>query len=310
MKAVRWLTEVEHVPVMLKEAIEFLAPREGGTYVDCTLGGGGHAKEILDLIGPTGRLIGLDKDETAIRKSKVVLAPYLGQVVFIHSDFRRLADLLKELQINQVDGILFDLGVSSCQVSEPERGFSYNADAALDMRMNREAKTTAADLVNNLPEEELSEIISRYGEERWARRIASFIVENREKIPITGTAQLVEIIKAAIPARARRTGPHPARRTFMALRIAVNDELTAVEEGLRAGIFLLKPGGRIVVISFHSLEDRIVKNVLREHAAYSRSVVRLIIKKPLCPVAEEIKRNPRSRSAKLRAAEKLLSCAE
>lgn len=304
------MTEVEHVPVMLKEAVEFLAPREGGTYVDCTLGGGGHAKEILNLIGPTGRLIGLDKDEIAIRRAKEVLAPYLEQVVFIHSDFRRIADLLKELQISEVDGILFDLGVSSYQVLEPERGFSYHADAALDMRMNREAKTTAADLVNNLSEKELSEIIYRYGEERWARRIASFIVTKRKKAPVTTTAQLVEIVKAAIPARARRTGPHPARRTFMALRMAVNDELAAVEEGLRAGISLLKPGGRVVAISFHSLEDRIVKGVFREHAAPSQNVLRILTKKPLVPNNEEINVNPRSRSAKLRAAEKLLSCQE
>ncbi|MDD4260676.1 MAG: 16S rRNA (cytosine(1402)-N(4))-methyltransferase RsmH [Syntrophaceticus schinkii] len=301
---------MEHVPVMLKEAVEFLAPREGGTYVDCTLGGGGHAKEILNLIGPTGRLIGLDKDEIAIRRAKEVLAPYLEQVVFIHSDFRRIADLLKELQISEVDGILFDLGVSSYQVLEPERGFSYHADAALDMRMNREAKTTAADLVNNLSEKELSEIIYRYGEERWARRIASFIVTKRKKAPVTTTAQLVEIVKAAIPARARRTGPHPARRTFMALRMAVNDELAAVEEGLRAGIPLLKPGGRVVAISFHSLEDRIVKGVFREHAAPSQNVLRILTKKPLVPNNEEINVNPRSRSAKLRAAEKLLSCQE
>lgn len=262
------------------------------------------------MIGPTGRLIGLDKDEIAIRRAKEVLAPYLEQVVFIHSDFRRIADLLKELQISEVDGILFDLGVSSYQVLEPERGFSYHADAALDMRMNREAKTTAADLVNNLSEKELSEIIYRYGEERWARRIASFIVTKRKKAPVTTTAQLVEIVKAAIPARARRTGPHPARRTFMALRMAVNDELAAVEEGLRAGISLLKPGGRVVAISFHSLEDRIVKGVFREHAAPSKNVLRILTKKPLVPNNEEINVNPRSRSAKLRAAEKLLSCQE
>lgn len=304
------MTEVEHTPVMLKEVVEFLAPQEGGIYVDCTLGGGGHSKEILNLIGPTGRLIGLDKDESALRRSKEILAPYFEQVVFIHSDFRRMADILQELQIGQVDGILFDLGVSSYQVLEPERGFSYKYDAALDMRMNTEAKTTAADLVNNLSEKELAEIIFRYGEERWARRIASFIVDRRKRTPINSTAQLVEIVKAAIPARARRRGPHPARRTFMALRIAVNDELAGVEEGLRAGITFLRPGGRIVAISFHSLEDRIVKHVFREHAAPSRSVIRILTKKPLLPETEEVKANPRSRSAKLRAAEKLLPCPE
>lgn len=302
------MTEVEHTPVMLKETIEFLAVQEGGTYVDCTLGGGGHSQEILKLIGPTGRLIGFDKDQLALKRAKDVLAPYLEQVIFIHSDFCRMSEVLQELQINEVDGILFDLGVSSYQVLEPERGFSYKYDAFLDMRMNRETKTTAADLVNNLSEKELAEIIFRYGEERWARRIASFIVEWRKKEPINTTAQLVEIIKAAIPARARRSGPHPARRTFMALRIAVNDELAGIEEGLRAGISLLKPGGRIVAISFHSLEDRIVKGVFREHAIPSPGVIRILTKKPLLPDAGEIKTNPRSRSAKMRAAEKLLPC--
>jgi 16S rRNA (cytosine1402-N4)-methyltransferase len=300
------VAEVKHAPVMLKEAIEFLAPQEGGIYVDCTLGSGGHAKEILRLIGPTGRLIGFDKDESALNRSKEVLAPYLEQVVFIHSDFRQMVEFLHDLQIDKVDGILFDLGVSSNQVLEPERGFSYNYDAFLDMRMDQSSATTAADLVNTLSEKELADIIFRYGEERWARRIASFIVDWRKKAPVTTTGQLVEIIKAAIPARARRTGPHPARRTFMALRIAVNDELTGVEAGLRAGISLLKQGGRIVVISFHSLEDRIVKSVFREYGWHSRNEIHILTKKPIVPEAAEIEANPRSRSAKLRAAEKLL----
>ncbi|MGI6406762.1 MAG: 16S rRNA (cytosine(1402)-N(4))-methyltransferase RsmH [Syntrophaceticus sp.] len=300
------MAEVKHAPVMLKEAIEFLAPQEGGIYVDCTLGSGGHAKEILRLIGPTGRLIGFDKDESALNRSKEVLAPYLEQVVFIHSDFRQMVEFLHDLQIDKVDGILFDLGVSSNQVLEPERGFSYNYDAFLDMRMDQSSATTAADLVNTLSEKELADIIFRYGEERWARRIASFIVDWRKKAPVTTTGQLVEIIKAAIPARARRTGPHPARRTFMALRIAVNDELTGVEAGLRAGISLLKQGGRIVVISFHSLEDRIVKSVFREYGWHSRNEIHILTKKPIVPEAAEIEANPRSRSAKLRAAEKLL----
>jgi 16S rRNA (cytosine1402-N4)-methyltransferase len=299
--------EVQHAPVMLKEAIEFLAPQEGGTYVDCTLGSGGHAREILSLIGPTGRLIGFDKDEAALNRSKEVLAPYLEQVVFIHSDFRQMVEVLHELQIGEVDGILFDLGVSSNQFLEPERGFSYNYDTFLDMRMDQSSATTAADLVNTLSEKELADIIFRYGEERWARRIASFIVDWRKKSSVTTTGQLVEIIKAAIPARARRTGPHPARRTFMALRIAVNDELTGAEAGLRAGISLLKQGGRIVAISFHSLEDRIVKNVFREYGHHSRNEIRILTKKPIIPEAAEVKANSRSRSAKLRAAEKLQS---
>lgn len=206
--------EVQHAPVMLKEAIEFLAPQEGGTYVDCTLGSGGHAREILSLIGPTGRLIGFDKDEAALNRSKEVLAPYLEQVVFIHSDFRQMVEVLHELQIGEVDGILFDLGVSSNQFLEPERGFSYNYDTFLDMRMDQSSATTAADLVNTLSEKELADIIFRYGEERWARRIASFIVDWRKKSSVTTTGQLVEIIKAAIPARARRTGPPPRPTDF------------------------------------------------------------------------------------------------
>ena len=301
------MTEVSHEPVMLKEALDFLDLKKGGIYVDCTLGAGGHSKEILARIGEEGRLIAFDKDGTALERSKEVLDPYLEQVVFVHRDYRQLADALEELEISQVDGVLFDLGISSYQVLEPERGFSYNYDAALDMRMDQESETTAAELVNNLPEKELANIIYRYGEERWSRRIASFIVEHRKKTPVETTGQLVEIIKAAIPAEVRRRGPHPARRTFQALRIAVNDELTGVEVGLRAGISYLKPGGRIVVISFHSLEDRIAKHVFREQAHPSQEVIRILTKKPLVPAAQEVTDNPRSRSAKLRAAEKLLS---
>ena len=301
------MTEVSHEPVMLKEALDFLDLKKGGIYVDCTLGAGGHSKEILARIGEEGRLIAFDKDGTALERSKEVLDPYLEQVVFVHRDYRQLADALEELEISQVDGVLFDLGISSYQVLEPERGFSYNYDAALDMRMDQESETTAAELVNNLPEKELANIIYRYGEERWSRRIASFIVEHRKKTPVETTGQLVEIIKAAIPAAVRRRGPHPARRTFQALRIAVNDELTGVEVGLRAGISYLKPGGRIVVISFHSLEDRIAKHVFREQAHPSQEVIRILTKKPLVPAAQEVTDNPRSRSAKLRAAEKLLS---
>ena len=301
------MTEVSHEPVMLKEALDFLDLKKGGIYVDCTLGAGGHSKEILARIGEEGRLIAFDKDGTALERSKEVLDPYLDQVVFVHRDYRQLADALEELEISQVDGVLFDLGISSYQVLEPERGFSYNYDAALDMRMDQESETTAAELVNNLPEKELANIIYRYGEERWSRRIASFIVEHRKKTPVETTGQLVEIIKAAIPAAVRRRGPHPARRTFQALRIAVNDELAGVEVGLRAGISYLKPGGRIVVISFHSLEDRIAKHVFREQAHPSQEVIRILTKKPLVPTAQEVADNPRSRSAKLRAAEKLLS---
>lgn len=301
------MSEVVHKAVMLKEAIEFLAPQGGGTYVDCTLGGGGHSAEILRRIGSKGRLIGFDKDRSALERTKEALVPYLAQVVFVHSDFRYLAAVLQEQEIDQVDGILFDFGVSSYQVLEPERGFSYSCDAPLDMRMDDCSETTAADLVNSLPEKELANIIFRYGEERWSRRIAKFIVKQRERKPVTTTGQLVDIIKAAIPAAARRKGPHPARRTFQALRIAVNDELTGIEEGIRAGIPFLRPGGRIVAISFHSLEDRIVKNIFREYAKAPEGVLSILTKKPLVPSQKEIKQNPRSRSAKLRAAEKVAS---
>ena len=296
------MTEVVHAPVMLKEAVDLLNPHAGGIYVDCTLGGGGHAKEILSRIGERGHLIAFDKDRHAIERSQKVLAPYLNRVTIVHRDYRFLAEVLRELEIAEVDGILFDLGVSSYQVLEPERGFSYNYDAPLDMRMDDSSATTAADLVNTLSEKELGDIIYRFGEERWARRIVSFIVEQRKKAPIKTTGQLTEIIKAAIPAAARRKGPHPARRTFMALRIAVNDELSGLEEGLRAGISFLKAGGRIVVISFHSLEDRIVKRIFREYAA--SNILRILTKKPLIPSEEEVLVNPRSRSAKIRAAEK------
>lgn len=301
------MSKVVHRAVMLEEAIEFLALQEGGTYVDCTLGAGGHSAEILRRIGPQGRLIGLDKDRSALERTKEALAPYLAQVTFVHRDFRHLADVLQEQAIDQVDGILFDLGVSSYQVLEPERGFSYSFDAPLDMRMDDCSETTAADLVNSLPERELANIIFRYGEERWSRRIAKFIVERRERKTVTTTGQLVEIIKDAIPAAARRKGPHPARRTFQALRIAVNDELAGVEEGIRAGIPFLRRGGRIVVISFHSLEDRIVKNIFREYARAPEGLLSILTKKPLVPSQKEIKQNPRSRSAKLRAAEKVAS---
>ncbi|HHY40236.1 MAG TPA: 16S rRNA (cytosine(1402)-N(4))-methyltransferase RsmH [Syntrophaceticus sp.] len=296
------MSEVVHAPVMLKEAVDLLNPHEGGIYVDCTLGGGGHAKEILNRVGERGHLIAFDKDRYAIERSQKVLAPYLDRVTFVHRDYRFLADVLHELQIAGVDGIIFDLGVSSYQVLDPERGFSYNYDAPLDMRMDDSSATTAADLVNTLSEKELGDIIYRFGEERWARRIASFIVERRKKAPIKTTGQLTEIIKAAIPAAARRKGPHPARRTFMALRIAVNDELSGLEEGLRAGISFLKARGRIVVISFHSLEDRIVKRIFREYAA--SNILQILTKKPLLPSEEEVLVNPRSRSAKIRAAEK------
>lgn len=312
--------EIEHQPVMLEETLAYLAPKEGGIYVDCTLGAGGHAKEILARIGPSGRLIGIDRDREALVRAKERLAEFGEQVTYVAGDFRNLKDILKEVGIGSVDGLLFDLGVSSFQLLDPRRGFSYMYDAPLDMRMDETAEITAADLVNNLSEEQLASLIKQYGEERWAKRIASFIVERRKKHPFRTTGELVEVIKAAIPAAARRKGHHPAKRTFQALRIAVNDELNALVEGLRAGISLLRESGRIVVISFHSLEDRIVKKTFLEFASSSNNVndnvnddrcgkkrLRILTKKPLVPTAEEIKINPRARSAKLRAAERCSS---
>jgi 16S rRNA (cytosine1402-N4)-methyltransferase len=289
---------------MLDEAVDLLAVRDGGLYLDCTLGGGGHARELVRRAGPAGRLIGLDRDASALDRAAENLKEVSGQVAMIHSDYQYLDDVMTELGIHGVDGILFDLGVSTWQVLDPERGFSFNHDAPLDMRMDQQAATTAADLVNNLNERELAGLIQRYGEERWARRIASFIAAARARWPVTTTGQLVEIIKAAIPAAARRDGPHPARRTFQALRIAVNDELAGLERGLEAGIRMLVPGGRIVVISFHSLEDRIVKNTFRNWVLADGAGLRVLTKKPLRPGAAEVEQNPRARSAKLRAAEK------
>jgi 16S rRNA (cytosine1402-N4)-methyltransferase len=303
---------------MLDEAVDLLAVREGGIYLDCTVGGGGHAREVLRRAGRSGRLIGLDKDADAIVRAAENLREVSDQVTLVNSDYQYLDEVLNELRIRGVDGILFDLGVSTWQVLDPERGFSFNHDAPLDMRMDRRAATTAADLVNNLNERELAGMIRYFGEERWASRIASFIVAARARQPVTTTGQLVEIIKAAIPAAARRTGPHPARRTFQALRITVNDELAGLERGLESGIRALLPGGRIAVISFHSLEDRIVKSTFLTWAQPQSRVpatggatpidgagLRILTKKPLRPGTAEVEQNPRARSASLRAAEKL-----
>jgi len=310
-KAISSVSELEHQPVMLAEALELLAVREGGTYLDCTLGGGGHAREMIRRAGPGGSLIGLDRDEDSLARAAANLSDFSSQVTLINSDYRFVDRVLAELGITGVDGVIFDLGVSTWQVLDPERGFSYSYDAALDMRMDRKTDVTAADLVNGLKEQELAGLIQRFGEERWAKRIASFITAARVKQPIATTGQLVEIIKAAIPAAVRRTGPHPAKRTFQALRIAVNDELAGLEQALRLAIRILKPGGRIVVISFHSLEDRIVKNSFRDRALSRDGMepiagegIRILTRKPLRPGAVEVEQNPRARSAKLRAAEK------
>jgi len=310
--------DFHHIPIMLTEILDHMGLRPGGSYVDCTLGGGGHSYEMVRRIQPGGRLIGIDQDPEALAAAGKKLAEYASGVTLVHSNFYRLKEVLAELGIPAVDGILFDIGVSSHQLDEAGRGFSYMQDAPLDMRMNQQDKTTAADLVNNLPEQELSRIIREYGEERWAKRIAEFIGREREKKPVTTTGELVEVIKKAIPAGARREGPHPAKRTFQALRIAVNDELNRFAGALKDAVDLLKPGGRVCVITFHSLEDRIAKETFRELAGRcicppelpvckceNKPRVVIVTNKPIIPKAAEIEANPRARSAKLRVARKV-----
>lgn len=307
-----------HVPVLLGETIHYLSPRPGGIYVDCTVGTGGHARAILERVGPSGLVIGIDRDPVALDKAWDNLAAYREQLVLIHDNFANLARVLARLGVPAADGFIFDLGVSSLQLDTGERGFSYWQDAPLDMRMNTDQATTAYHLVNGLTEGELARIIQEYGEERWARRIAQFIVSEREKARIERTGQLVEIIKAAIPAAARRGGGHPARRTFQALRIAVNDELGSIEKGLVDAVSLLRAGGRVCAITFHSLEDRIVKSTFRnlargcvcppdlpECGCHEKAKVQILTPKAVTPRPGELSANPRSRSAKLRVAEKL-----
>jgi len=313
-----------HVTVLGKEAVDGLNVRPDGLYVDCTAGAGGHSELIASRLGPRGRLIGLDRDETALALARERLERFGDKVALVKSDFRRLAEALRNAGVAQaggvpqVDGILFDLGVSSMQLDEAERGFSYQQDAPLDMRMDRSQPLTARDIVNGWSEEELAAVIRDYGEERYARAIARRIVRERRGAPIETTGHLAEIVKEAIPAAARRTGPHPAKRTFQAIRIAVNDELGALREGLGQAIECLAPGGRIAVITFHSLEDRIVKEMFAKEAASCRCPpdfpvcvcgggqgrLRLVNRKPVMPSEAERAANPRARSAKLRVAEK------
>ncbi|MDI3538167.1 MAG: rRNA (cytosine1402-N4)-methyltransferase [Bacillota bacterium] len=291
-----------HEPVMLDEVLYYLGCRPGGLYIDCTLGGGGHAREILERTAPDGVLLGIDRDEAALAAAGEKLEPYGDRVRLVHANFCRLKEIWQESRLPAPQGILFDLGVSSPQLDEAERGFSYQVDAPLDMRMDRTQSLTAWDVVNTWPRRELARIIREYGEEKWAQRIAGFIEKRRLRRPIDTTGELVEVIKEAIPAAARRRGPHPARRTFQALRIAVNNELGCLEESLVAAGHILAPGGRVLVISFHSLEDRIVKHTFRRLAGAGE--IEIVTKKPVTPTEAEIARNPRSRSAKLRVGEK------
>ncbi|MGB9885532.1 MAG: 16S rRNA (cytosine(1402)-N(4))-methyltransferase RsmH [Moorellales bacterium] len=312
------LTERGHVPVLLEAVVQALDPRPAGVYVDATVGAGGHSRAILERLGPEGKLIGLDRDSQALALATERLAAFSGRVVLVQADFRDLARVVREAGADQVDGVLFDLGVSSLQLDTAERGFSYWQEAPLDMRLDPTRGITAAELVNRSSREELARLIARYGEERWAGRIAEAIVRHRRRQPIRTTTQLAAVVKEAIPASARRHGPHPARRTFQALRIAVNQELESLERGLAQALEILRPGGRLVVISFHSLEDRTVKTFFRNQSqgctcppslpacvCGRRPVLKVLTRSAIRPTPEEVARNPRARSARLRAAEKL-----
>lgn len=309
--------EAKHVSVLLPECIDSLNIRPEGVYVDGTLGMGGHSEEIAKRL-TTGKLIGIDRDETAIRRAGERLRPYGDRVQLVHGNFRDTAEILDDLGIEAVDGMLFDLGVSSPQLDESERGFSYMHDAPLDMRMDETDNLNAWFIVNRWPEEKLRRILYDYGEERCAPRIASAIVRERERREIRTTLQLVEVIRSAMPAAALREKQHPAKRTFQAIRIAVNDELEAVRAMMATAPDKLRPGGRIAVISFHSLEDRIVKTGIaarengctcpREFPVCTCGFVqtlRSVTRKPILPSPEELEANPRSRSAKLRVAERI-----
>ncbi|MDV4150662.1 16S rRNA (cytosine(1402)-N(4))-methyltransferase RsmH [Clostridium sp. AL.422] len=309
--------EFKHVSVLLNECIEGLKIKENGIYVDGTLGGGGHSSEILKNLSDDGLLIGIDQDKDALKAASARLQNYKN-VKYVHNNFYNIDSILNELDIEKVDGILMDLGVSSYQLDTGDRGFSYMQDAQLDMRMNRENSLSAYDVVNNYDEETIYKIIRDYGEEKFAKRIARFIVENREKKNIETTLELVEIIKAAIPAKARREGPHPAKRTFQAIRIEVNSELSILNKAIEDGVNRLNKGGRMAIITFHSLEDRIVKLKFKELATActcprefpicvcgGKAKVKLISRKAIEPTKEEIDENPRSRSAKLRVIERI-----
>lgn len=308
----------QHIPVLGPEAVDALQVRPGGIYVDCTLGGGGHSLLIAQRLSKDGWLIGIDQDQEALERARERLSSTGVKLTLIHRNFRHLASILSSLKVEKVDGFLYDLGVSSPQLDEAERGFSYQKDAPLDMRMDRSQPLSAYEVVNTYSEEELADIIRRYGEERYYKRIARRIVERRKEGPIQTTKELAELVRQSIPAKARETGPHPAKRTFQAIRIAVNDELSALSQSLAQAVPLLKPGGRLVVITFHSLEDRICKQFFKEESAPcvcppglprcvcgKQPTLKIITKKPILPSQKEIEHNPRSRSAKMRVAEKI-----
>lgn len=305
-----------HVSVMLKETIDELNIKEDGVYVDCTLGGAGHALYLLSQLNDKGHLIAIDQDMTAIENAKEVLKDHLDRVTFVHSNFREINQILDDLNIDKVDGIYYDLGVSSPQLDVPERGFSYHQDARLDMRMDQTQPLSAYEVVNDWPYESLVRIFYRYGEEKFSKQIARRIEKTREHEPIETTLQLVDVIKEGIPAKARRKGGHPAKRVFQAIRIAVNDELKAFEDSLEQAIERVKVHGRISVITFHSLEDRLCKQIFQEYEKgpevprglpiipeeYTPKLKR-VNRKPITATDDDLAENNRARSAKLRVAE-------
>ena len=311
------MSEFHHVSVLLEECIEGLAIKPDGIYVDGTLGGAGHSSRIAAQL-TTGRLIGIDRDPVALKAAGERLQPYADRVTLVHSNFCEIKQVLQDLNIDGVDGILLDLGVSSPQLDDGARGFSYMADAPLDMRMNSEDSLSAHTVVNSWPQEELKRILYNYGEERYAPQIAAAICRRRQEAPIETTLELVDIIRSAMPAAALREKQHPAKRSFQAIRIAVNDELGSVEKVMQDAIPALNPGGRLAIITFHSLEDRIVKVGMADAAkgctcppnfpvcvCGNKPKVKIISRKPITSTDEELERNPRARSAKLRVCEKI-----
>ncbi|MGH1830106.1 MULTISPECIES: 16S rRNA (cytosine(1402)-N(4))-methyltransferase RsmH [Enterococcus] len=314
------MTDFQHTTVLLHETVDGLAIKPDGIYVDCTLGGAGHSEYLLSQLNADGHLYAFDQDQKAIDNAKIRLAEYVqkNQVTFVKANFRELTAELNHLGVTEVDGILYDLGVSSPQLDEAERGFSYHQDAPLDMRMDQDAPLSAYQVVNDYSYHELVKIFFRYGEEKFSKQIARVIERKREEQPIETTGQLVDIIKEVIPAPARRKGGHPAKRVFQAIRIAVNDELGAIESSLEQAIDLLAIEGRVSVITFHSLEDRIVKTMFKEFSTPKdmppglpmvpeefQPVLKLVNRKPIVASEEELNENNRARSAKLRIAEKV-----
>ncbi len=300
---------IEHIPVLLNEVIEYLNLKENKLIIDCTIGEGGHAKKILESLGPSGILLGIDQDQDALVAARERLAPFGKRVDLIWGNFINLEKILREKGMGKVGGILFDLGVSSLQLNRKERGFSFLREGPLDMRMNKAQRINASHLINKTSYKKLQNILYEFGEERWAKRIARAIVREREKTPVTTTTQLARIIERAVPYRSHapygtwRGRIHPATRTFLALRLRLNGELENLREALPPTVDSLKKKGRICVISYHSLEDRIVKNSFKDFAHQGK--LKILTKKPITPTIEEIRVNPRSRSAKLRVGERI-----